>query len=53
MTIVLVEQEVKRSLQYSDFSYVIVKGRIVMQGVSSRLPEGEVKDAYLGINKYA
>ena len=53
MTIVLVEQEVKRSLQYSDYSYVMVKGRIVMEGGSSTLPEDEVKDAYLGINKYA
>jgi len=53
VTILLVEQEVKRSLQSSDFSYVMVKGRVVMQGLSAALPETEVKDAYLGINKYA
>lgn len=53
MTMILVEQEVKRSLENSDFSYVIVKGRVVMQGPSSELPEAEVKDAYFGINKYA
>lgn len=53
MTMVLVEQEVKRSLENSDFSYVIVKGRVVMEGSSRELDESEVKDAYFGINKYA
>jgi len=53
VTILLVEQEVKRSLQYSDYSYVMVKGRIVIEGKSEDLPEDEVKDAYLGIHKYA
>jgi len=53
VTILLVEQEVKRSLAFSDYSYVLVKGRIVIEGESKELPEEEVKDAYLGINKYA
>jgi len=53
VTILLVEQEVKRSLEYSDYSYVMVKGRIVIEGRSEDLPEEEVKDAYLGIHKYA
>lgn len=53
MTVVLVEQEVKRSLRYSDFSYVIVKGKVVMEGPSSGLVFDEVQDAYFGINKYA
>lgn len=53
VTILLVEQEVKRSLQFSDYAYVMVKGRVVMHGESERLPEEEVKDAYLGIHKYA
>ncbi len=53
MTFVLVEQDVKRSLKYADYSYVMVKGRIVMEGVSASLPESEVKDAYFGVNKYA
>jgi len=53
MTVILVEQDVKRSLKHSDYSYVIVKGRIVMEGSSSELPENEVKDAYFGVNKYA
>lgn len=53
MTFVLVEQDVKRSLKHSDYSYVMVKGKIVMEGPSSQLPEDEVKDAYFGMNKYA
>lgn len=53
VTILLVEQEVKRSLQFSDYSYVMVKGRVVIEGKSSELQEEEVKDAYLGIHKYA
>ncbi len=53
VTVVLVEQEVKRSLDYSDYSYVLVKGQVVMGGPSDELDENEVKDAYFGINKYA
>ncbi|MDR1572051.1 MAG: ABC transporter ATP-binding protein [Clostridiales Family XIII bacterium] len=53
VTIVLVEQEVKRSLEFSDYSYVLVKGRVVIEGRSDELSEDEVKDAYFGINKYA
>ena len=53
VTIVLVEQEVKRSLDYSDYSYVLVKGRVVMGGPSDELDEAKVKDAYFGINQFA
>ncbi|MBP2646185.1 MAG: livF 3 [Firmicutes bacterium] len=53
MTIVLVEQDVKRSLKHSDYSYVMLKGQIVMEGNSSELSEEEVRDAYFGVNKYA
>jgi len=55
MTFVLVEQDVRRSLKYSDYSYVLVKGRIVMEGPSAELlrVENDVKEAYFGINKYA
>ena len=51
VTFVLVEQEVKRSLKYSDYAYVILKGRVVMEGPSKELPENEVKDVYFGIEK--
>jgi len=53
MTVILVEQEVKRSLKNSDYSYIMVKGRVVIEGVSSELPEEEVNGAYFGIDKYA
>jgi branched-chain amino acid transport system ATP-binding protein len=53
MTFILVEQDVKRSLRYSHYSYVMVKGRIVMEGSSSQLPEEQVRDAYFGISRYA
>lgn len=52
-TIILVDQEVHRSLENSAYSYVMVKGRVVMHGKSTELPEDEVKDAFFGINKYA
>jgi branched-chain amino acid transport system ATP-binding protein len=53
VTVILVEQEVQRNLEFSDYSYVLVKGRVVMEGVANKLSEEEVKDAYFGINKYA
>ena len=53
VTFVLVEQEVKRSLKYADYSYVIVKGKVVMEGKSSELDREEVSDAYFGINRFA
>ena len=51
VTFVLVEQEVRRSLKYSDYAYVLLKGRVVMEGPSSELPEKEVSDVYFGIEK--
>jgi branched-chain amino acid transport system ATP-binding protein len=53
VTFLLVEQEVKRCLKYTDYAYVMVKGRIVMQGRCDELPENEVSDAYFGVNKFA
>lgn len=53
VTFLLVEQEVKRCLKYTDYAYVMVKGRIVMEGKCDELPENEVSDAYFGVNKFA
>lgn len=53
VTFILVEQEIRRSLKYADYSYVLVKGRVVMEGRSGELSREEVSDAYFGINKYA
>ncbi len=52
ITFLIVEQDVKRSLKHASYSYVLVKGRIVMHGISSELDEEEVKKAYFGV-KYA
>ena len=53
VTVILVEQEVKRSLKNSDYSYIMVKGKVVMEGASRELPEDAVNNAYFGINEYA
>ncbi|SHI80363.1 ABC transporter ATP-binding protein [Parasporobacterium paucivorans] len=53
VTFLIVDQEVHRSLENSNYSYVMVKGGVVMSGASAELPEDEVKDAFFGINKYA
>jgi branched-chain amino acid transport system ATP-binding protein len=53
VSILLVEQEVKRCLKNTEYAYVMVKGRVVMEGRCLDLPEDEVCDAYFGINRYA
>ena len=50
-TVILVGQEVKRRLNHSDYSYILVKGTVVMQGESEALSEQAVSDAYFGIEK--
>jgi len=50
VTILLVEQNVRRSLEIANRAYVLEHGRIVMGGKSRELLEDEkVKRAYLGI----
>lgn len=50
VTILLVEQNVRRSLEIANRAYVLEHGRIVMSGESRELLEDEkVKRAYLGI----
>lgn len=53
ITLLIVEQDVSRSLKHSDYSYVILEGRLVMEGKSAELDIDEVNDAYFGMNKYA
>ena len=48
-TMVLVEQDLQRSLKTSDYAYVMQKGRIVLHGDSAVLSEEEVKKAYFGV----
>lgn len=49
-TIVLVEQDVKRSIKTSEISHVMLKGRVVLSGYSRELGEDKIKDAYFGIS---
>jgi branched-chain amino acid transport system ATP-binding protein len=53
ITLLIVEQDVKRSLVNSDYSYVILEGKVVMEGHSDKLKIEDVNDAYFGIKKYA
>ncbi len=48
-TMVLVEQDLQRSLKTADYTYVMQKGRIVLHGDPANLSEEEVKKAYFGI----
>ena len=49
LTIVLVEQDIKRSLKAARQAYVMLEGKIVLKGDPSSLSEEEVKKAYFGI----
>lgn len=49
VTIVLVEQDVKRSLRTSDRAYIMLEGRNVLEGEPHTLTEETVKKAYFGI----
>jgi branched-chain amino acid transport system ATP-binding protein len=50
VTIVLIEQDVVRSLRLSKRSYVIEQGRIIMQGPSEELlADDRLRAAYLGM----
>lgn len=48
-TMVLVEQDIKRSLKAANYTYVMQKGRIVLHGNPANLNEEAVKKAYFGI----
>jgi branched-chain amino acid transport system ATP-binding protein len=50
VTVLLVEQNVKKSLSISDRGYVLENGRITMSGIGKKLLEDpHLKRAYLGI----
>lgn len=50
MTILLIEQDVRRSLTIADRGYVLENGRVVLSGRGSELLENkDLKKAYLGI----
>ena len=52
ITILFVEQNVKRSLQHAHRAYILKTGRVVMSGDVSQLQEEEeVKKAYFGVSR--
>lgn len=53
LTMLIVEQNVNRSLSASNYAYVVLEGKIVMEGKSSELNVDEVNDAYFGIGNFA
>jgi branched-chain amino acid transport system ATP-binding protein len=49
MGVVLVEQDVKRSLKTADFAYILQEGKIRLKGDPHHFTEEEVKKAYFGL----
>jgi len=49
VTLVLIEQNMRRSLEVADRVYVILKGKIVLSGKPSELTEEKIREAYFGI----
>ena len=50
MTILLVEQNVRQTLQIADRAYVLENGHLVLEGACSMLRESDhVRKAYLGL----
>jgi branched-chain amino acid transport system ATP-binding protein len=49
LTIILVEQDIRRSLKAANYAYVMLEGKVVLDGDPSSLTEEEVKEAYFGI----
>ncbi len=50
VTVLLIEQNVRQSLEIADRAYVLENGRIVMEGESGQLLEHElIRKAYLGL----
>ena len=49
VTIVLVEQDTRRAMRMTDRTYIMLKGKIVLEGDPRTMGEEEVKKAYFGI----
>jgi branched-chain amino acid transport system ATP-binding protein len=49
VTMVIVEQDVQRSLKTAEYAYVMQEGRIVLEGRPADLTEEEVRKAYFGV----
>ncbi len=49
LTIVLVEQDIRRSLKASDYTNVMLEGKVVLNGEPRGFSEEQVKKAYFGV----
>lgn len=49
MVVVLVEQDVRRSLKTADLAYILQEGKISLKGNPKEFTEEEVKKAYFGL----
>ncbi len=49
ITVVLVEQDVKRSLKVADYAYILQEGKITLKGSPRHFTEETVKKAYFGL----
>jgi branched-chain amino acid transport system ATP-binding protein len=48
-----VEQSTHRALEHADRIYVLRNGEIQLQGVSSKLDDGQLEQAYFGFDSSA
>ena len=51
ISVLLVDQNVKRSMEIARKTYVLCQGKVVLAGKSDQLTEDEVKKAYFGLIK--
>ena len=49
MGILLVEQDTQRALRMSDFSYILLEGRVSLEGPSASLTPEALREAYFGV----
>ena len=49
ITIVLVEQDIRQSLKVANWAYVMLEGKVVLEGDPADMTEEQVKEAYFGI----
>jgi branched-chain amino acid transport system ATP-binding protein len=49
VTVILVEQDVKRSLKTADMAYILQEGKVSLRGNPKSFTEKEVKQAYFGL----
>ena len=51
VTVVIVEQDIKQAINFSDRVYCFQEGNISLQGDSEKLTQAEIKQAYFGIEE--